>query len=80
MKIPRELREQIKFYANNGFHVTNVEPRNGAHFLLTFVEFPQKMIITISATDPRAWRNNISNYRRLQRAHAQELYGEKHEH
>ena len=77
MKTPRDLREQLKFYANNGFHAVDIEPRAGAHFYITFAEFPQKQLVTRSATDPHAWRNNLANYRRLQKEYAEEIYGEK---
>ena len=80
MKIPRELREQMKFYERHGFHVIDCESRNSSHYYVVFAEFPQKQLVTRSATDPHAWRNNIAMYRRLQRAHAEKLYGEKHEH
>ena len=71
MEIPKVLREQIKFYERHGFHVVDVEHREGAHMRLTFAEFPQPQIVTKSKTDPRAWRNNISRYKRL----AQEQQG-----
>lgn len=70
LNIPRVLREQVKFYENKGFHVTSVEPRAGSHFLLTFAELKQPQIVTKSASDPRAWLNNVANYRRLQREQA----------
>jgi hypothetical protein len=72
MKIPRILRDQLKFYEGKGFHVTSIEPRSGSHFMITFSEFPQAQIITKSTSDPRAWHNNIAQYRRLQRANAEE--------
>jgi hypothetical protein len=67
----------MKFYANNGFHALDIEPRNGGHFCITFAEFPKKQIVTKNGTDPRAWRNNLANYRRLQKEYADEIYGEK---
>ena len=72
MNIPRILRDQLKFYESKGFHVTSIEPRSGAHFMLTFAEFSQPQIITKNGSDPRAWHNNIAQYRRLQRANAEE--------
>jgi hypothetical protein len=72
MKIPRPLREQLKFYESKGFHAVDIEPRSGAHFLVVFAEFPQAQIISKNGSDPRAWHNNIAQYRRLQRANAEE--------
>ena len=77
MKTPRDLREQMKFYANHGFNAVDIEQRNGAHFYITFAEFPQKQLVTKSATDAHAWRNNLASYRRLQKEHADKTYGEK---
>jgi hypothetical protein len=68
MNIPRVLREQLKFYESKGFHATSVEPRNGAHFMVTFAEFPQPQIISKNGSDPRALHNNVAQYRRLQRS------------
>lgn len=65
MNIPRVLREQAKFYEKKGFHITSVEPREGAHFLVTFAEFSQPQILTKNCDDPRAMLNNVSAYRRL---------------
>ena len=72
MKIPRMLRDQLKFYEGRGFHAIHVEPRNGAHFLVVFAEFPQAQIISKNGSDNRAWHNNIAHYRRLQKANAEE--------
>lgn len=73
MNIPRGLRDQLKFYESKGFHVTSIEPRSGSHFLVVFAEFPQAQIITRNCgSDPRAWRNNVAQYRRLQREHTEE--------
>jgi hypothetical protein len=71
MNIPRVLRDQLKFYEGKGFHVTSIEPRNGAHFLVVFAEFPQAQIISKNGSDPRAWHNNVAQYRRLQREHTE---------
>ena len=65
MNIPRVLREQVKEYERAGFHVINVEPRNGAHFKLWFAEFSEPQIVTKNACDPRSMKNNIAHYRRL---------------
>jgi hypothetical protein len=73
MKIPRPLREQLKFYEAKGFHAVDIEPRSGAHFLVVFAEFPQAQIISKNCgSDPRAWHNNVAQYRRLQREHTEE--------
>lgn len=65
MKIPRVLREQAKFYESKGFHIIDVEPRSGAHFLLKFAEFPEPQIVTKNGSDSRAMHNNVAQYRRL---------------
>ena len=67
MKVPQVLRKQVLEYEKAGFHVTNIEPRSGSHFMLTFAEFSQPVITTKNVTCPRAIKNNIANYRRLQR-------------
>ena len=65
MNVPRVLREQVKAYEKAGFHVTDVEPRNGSHFRLRFAEFDEPQIVTKNITDPRALKNNISHYKRV---------------
>jgi len=67
MKIPQVLRKQVIEYAKAGFHVVDVEPRSGSHFLLKFSELKQPQIVTKNAFDPRSIKNNISAYRRLLR-------------
>ena len=63
--IPRVLREQAKFYGTKGFHMIEVESRNGSHFLAKFAEFPEMQIVTKNLGDVRAMLNNVSTYRRL---------------
>lgn len=65
MTVPRCLRDQAKFYASKGFHMTEVEPRSGSHFLVKFAEFPDPVIVTKNVNDPRALHNNVAAYRRL---------------
>lgn len=65
MEIPRTLREQIKFYERHGFNVIDVECREGAHFKLTFAEFPQPQFVTKNVNEQRGWKNNVSRYKRL---------------
>ena len=65
MNVPRVLREQVKAYEKAGFHVVDVEPRSGSHFLLKFAEFAAPQIVTKNACDPRSIKNNIAQYRRL---------------
>ena len=65
MKLPRVLREQAKFYESKGFHIIDVEPRNGAHFLVKFAEFPEPQIVSKNGSDSRAIHNNLAAYRRL---------------
>lgn len=65
MAIHRSLREQSKFYTAKGFHIIDCEHRAGSHWLVTFAEFPEPQIVTTNMKDPRAWKNNVANYRRL---------------
>lgn len=69
MEIPRTLREQIKFYERHGFHVIDIENRAGAHFKLTFAEFPQPQFVTKNVNEARGWKNNISRYKNLMKEH-----------
>lgn len=71
MKIPRCLREQAKFYASKGFHMTEAEPRAGAHWLVKFAEFPEPQIVTKNGSDSRAMHNNVAQYRRLKEKHCE---------
>ena len=65
MAIPRSLREQAKFYEKKGFHIIDVEPRNGAHFLVKFAEFPESFVLSKNSSDTHALLNNVAHYRRL---------------
>jgi hypothetical protein len=65
MTIPKCLRDQAKFYVSKGFHMVDAQPRSGSHFLVKFAEFPDPVILTKNAGDPRAMLNNVSAYRRL---------------
>jgi hypothetical protein len=65
MNIPRVLREQAKEYERAGFHIINIEPRNGAHFKVWFAEFDEPQIITKNVNSWRSIKNNISHYKRL---------------
>jgi len=65
MRIPANLRKQIQEYRKAGFTLVDLHPRAGSHWMAKFKEFSQPQIITVSATDWRAWKNNISMYRRL---------------
>ena len=66
MHFPRALRKQLVEYEKAGFTITDVMPRSGSHFMLTFAEFPQPQIISKnSSAEPRAIKNNVSMYRRL---------------
>ena len=65
MSVPRCLREQAKFYASKGFHIVEATPRAGSHWLVKFSEFPDPVILTKNAGDPRAMHNNVAVYRRL---------------
>ena len=65
MVIPRPLRPQIKEYEKAGFHVTRIEPRNGAHFKIWFAEFDEPQFITKNVLEWRSLKNNIAQYRRL---------------
>jgi hypothetical protein len=65
MKITRSLRKQIKEYEREGFHVVAIENRSGSHKMLSFAEFPEPQVVTISKSDWRALKNNIARFRRL---------------
>lgn len=64
MQIPRVLREQVKAYAREGFHVIDVQPRAGAHFMVRFAEIDGQYLISKNAACPRAVKNNVAAYRR----------------
>lgn len=67
MNVPRVLREQVKEYEKAGFHVIDIQPRSGSHFMVRFAEFSAPQIITKNQHDPRAVWNNIARYKRLAR-------------
>lgn len=70
MKFPKVLRKQLVEYEKAGLTITEVHPRNGSHFLIVFADFPQAQIISKnSSADPRAIKNNISQYRRMATEH-----------
>ena len=76
MKFPKVLRRQLMEYEKAGLTITEIEPRNGSHFLIVFAEFPQAQIISKnSSADPRAIKNNISLYRRLATEHKEKENG-----
>lgn len=76
MKISQRMRKQVKEYQREGFHVVDIEDRAGSHKLLKFAEFPEPQIVTDCKSDWRAFKNNISRFRRLALAHAGRLQGE----
>lgn len=76
MKVSQRLRKQIKEYEREGFHVVSIEDRAGSHKMLIFAEFPEPQIVTDCKSDWRAFKNNISRFRRLAREHAEKLQGE----
>jgi len=72
VNIPRAIREQVKEYEKAGFHVTQVEPRSGAHFKIWFAEFPERpQIVTKNVLEWRSLKNNIARYRRLARGESE---------
>ena len=73
MKISQRMRKQVKEYEREGFHVLNIEDRAGSHKLLTFAEFPEPQIVTDCKSDWRAFKNNVSRFRRLALAHAERM-------
>ena len=66
---PKRLLEQFKLYAREGFTVKSVE-RATRHFKVVFNEFPQVQFLTASSVDARAYKNNVTQYRRLAKEHA----------
>lgn len=75
MKVTQRLRKQIKEYEREGFHVVAIENRSGSHKLLTFAEFPEPQIVTSCQSDWRAFKNNISRFRRLAEQHKEKNNG-----
>ena len=69
MKIPQAIRKQVIEYEKAGFHPVSIEARNGAHFKITFAEFPDPQFITKNADEWRSLKNNIARYRQLKREH-----------
>jgi len=65
MQIPKAIRKQVEYYAREGFDVIHAEPRAGSHFKAIFAQFSEPQILAKNVGDPRAWRNNVSRYRRL---------------
>lgn len=56
--------EQLKLYEREGFTVKSVE-RATRHYRVIFNEFPVPQYLTASSVDPRAYKNNLAQYRRL---------------
>ena len=69
MKVPQRLRKQLKEYESEGFHAVSVEHRSGSHKLVTFAEFSEPQILTVSKSDWRAFKNNLARFRRLAEQH-----------
>lgn len=64
MKLHRRLREQFRIYERNGFKVESVDQREGSHFRVKFIGIERPFFMTLSATDPRSYRNNLAQLRR----------------
>lgn len=64
MTLPRRLREQFKMYERAGFTVKEVE-RASRHYRVVFHEFTQPQFLTANETDARAYKNNVTRFRRL---------------
>lgn len=79
MEIPRKLREQIKFYERHGFHVVDMEYREGSHVKVIFAEFPGPQFLTNNVNEPRGWKNNISRYKRLAQKAKEKLKEKNHD-
>lgn len=62
--IHRRLREQFAIYERDGFVVESIEQRNGSHFKVVFKGIDRPFFMTKSATDPRAYKNNLADLRR----------------
>ena len=65
MQVPKNLRKQIKQYEAAGFHVIDLAPAAGSHFKVNFAEFPERMVLTASALETRAIKNNIAMFKRM---------------
>jgi hypothetical protein len=66
MIVPKALRKQVKEYKAAGFHPIRIETSTSSHFKIWFAEFESMQIITANANEPRAIKNNLARYRRLQ--------------
>jgi hypothetical protein len=66
MIVPKVLRKQIQEYKTAGFHPTRIQSGTSSHFKVWFAEFEGMQVITANLNDPRAIRNNLARYRRLQ--------------
>lgn len=68
MKVPRVLREQLSIYERAGFTPKSITP-GSKHFRVEFNEFPQVQTLTKNVTDPRSFKNNLAQFKRLASAH-----------
>lgn len=64
VNLHRRLREQFRMYERDGFEVESIEPRNGSHYKVIFKGIDRPFFMTRSATDPRAYKNNLADLRR----------------
>ena len=65
MDIPRALRKQLAYYAQEGFDAVEIKPAAGSHVKVVFAQFTEPQILTRNMKEPRALKNNIARFRRL---------------
>lgn len=71
MDIPRALRKQLAYYAQEGFNVVEIKPAAGSHVKVIFAQFTEPQILTKNINEPRALKNNLARFRRLARENKQ---------
>jgi hypothetical protein len=65
MDIPRVLRKQLAYYAQEGFDAVDIKHAAGSHVKVVFAQFTEPQILTRNMKEPRALKNNIARFRRL---------------
>ena len=65
MDIPRVLRKQLAYYAQEGFDAVEIKHAAGSHVKVIFAQFTEPQILTKNIKEPRALKNNLARFRRL---------------
>lgn len=65
MDIPRNLREQLRYYEKQGFRALSVEPRKGSHFKIQFENISQPYFMSFHSGAARERMNTLCRLRRL---------------